>query len=174
MSKYNIPYSFSVQLRTQLSVDFSRYSKMRPRKLLVDGVELRFYIDIPPKSSGFVMQAHFLTPTFYEKTEAAQNGDFHQQVLVFDQGRRITFQFKSWNDAAKFLYRLPNQMPANKVTILSLNLKGNYGFCADSVRALSYFMDHLSAGKYNYLSSHQMIKAMKHLRDEMVTVGFNL
>lgn len=173
MPKNIIPQSVSRQLRNKLSVDFTRYSRMRPRKLSLDGADVRFLLSLPPKNSKIVMQADFLVANVTLDTKAKGSGYFSKKSSAFENGTKVTYQFKSWSEVETFIDRLPHQLPLNKVTILKARIF--YGCCVsfEGTDAVEIFFNHLDGKDVEYSCSHQSVSGMKHLRDEMFAYGYN-
>ena len=172
MPKNPIPPSVAYQLRQTLNVDFTRYSRMRPRKLSLDGADVQFLLTIPPKNSKVVMQADFLAANVTLDNKAQTPGTFSKTSSVFDNGTKVTYQFKSWSEAETFLQRLPRKLPFNKVTFVSLAFVDGLGLCVEASAGVRNFFDHLDGGNFEYICSHQSVSGMKHFKNEMFTYGY--
>ena len=172
MTRNIIPQSVSRQLRNKLSVDFTRYSRMRPRKLSLDGADVRFLLSIPPKNSKVVMQADFLVANVNLDTKAKSHGYFSKKSSAFENGTKVTYQFKSWSEVEAFIDRLPQKMPLNNVTFLSISVGQGIGLSVEVNAAVKNFFDHLDDGKFEYICSHQSVSGMKHFKNEMFSYGY--
>ena len=145
---------------------------MRPRKLSLDGADVRFLLSIPPKNSKVVMQADFLVANVTLDTKAKSHGYFSKKSSAFENGTKVTYQFKTWHEVETFMRRLPQKMPLNNVTILKPRIF--YGCCMsfEGTDAVEIFFDHLDGKDVEYSCSYQSVSGMKHLRDEMFNYGY--
>ena len=159
MFSKNIPECVNRQLKRKLNVNFSRYGRMVPRKLSLEGADCRFILKVPGKNSNVVMTADFLVANEMVKRD---NSNFRKKPVAFDNGSRITYQFTNWTQVEQFLDRLPERMPSNQVTIPIAN---------GVPLTIHDFLNHIDYGGWYYQCSYQPVSGMKKLKDELRDFG---
>jgi hypothetical protein len=160
MSSIYIPHDIGQQLSSKFNTDFTVHERMLPRKFSCNGTQGSILIKFPIKKSNFVMTAEILVANAIIPNEWRTSV---KTPMAFQSGTRIIYQFSDWSNAGEFIDRLPRRMPSNKVTVL-VSAHGNPMSIYD-------FHDHIDHGCFDYHCTHEPLRGLKKLKDELRDFG---
>jgi hypothetical protein len=140
--------------------DFTEHDLMLPRKFSCNGTQGSIQVKFPHKKSNVVMTAEILVANVFIPFEWRTAV---KTPMSFDSGSRIIYRFTDWSDAQDFLDRLPHRMPSNMVTVL-VSAQGN-------PMSIYEFLDHIDYGCFDYQCTHEPVRGLKKLKDELRDFG---
>jgi hypothetical protein len=111
----DIPVSFQQQVGSMFRVSAVGIAKMRKRQVKIGNDVVKFWLEIPPAKSKYVLKAHLLVAGVEIQKGFSQ---FEKLPINTSNGSRVTYSFTSWAEVEVFLKRLPSRMPSNAVTEL--------------------------------------------------------
>jgi len=156
----DIPVSFQQQVGSMFRVSAHGIAKMRKRQLKIGNDAVKFWLELPPAKSKYVLKAHLLVAGVEIQKGFSQ---FEKLPINTSNGSRVTYSFTSWDEVDTFLKRLPSRMPCNAVT--ELRGKDNAEL---NVAWLFYKID-LNWSEFTVL--HNPFSRMRQLQRELRSVG---
>lgn len=157
-------YEVMLQIRKDTNTNLIDVRRMRQRKIATLDTKVFFNFELPGRGEPVVLRASFLLAGVTDVPYRFRS--FPSYVISVEHGVKLTINLRTWDEALKFVNRLPGRLPCGP-SVVPVRTDGGHPV------TLAELLSAFDTGKKDFTFTYQTKHVMKELRQEVRSAGFS-